>query len=351
MFSPDLMAAIGRTPLVRLRLPSPPGVSAYAKLEMQNLFAMKDRVAKQIILDARVTGVLRPGAPIVESSSGTMALGVAMVGTFLDHPVHIVTDPRIDRITLAKLEALGCDVHVVPTMSEQGWQGARLKRLAELMAAMPSAFWPQQYANPQNPASYRALATELLEDLGTVDVLVGAVGSGGSLCGSTRALREVCPDVRAIAVDCAGSVLFGQPDRPARLQSGLGNSIVPRNLDCTLLDEVHWLNDREAFEGTVDLAREQKIFAGNTSGSVYRVLRHLAAVSKPGTQLVGIFPDRGDRYADTVYDRAYRRQPALESLPVAPSPVDITSGTTVNSWSRLDLKRQREKSDVVSGVR
>ncbi|MFE7558207.1 pyridoxal-phosphate dependent enzyme [Kitasatospora sp. NPDC057500] len=333
MLSENVIDAIGRTPLVRLRLGADRDVRVYAKLEMNNLFAMKDRVAKQIVTDARSTGVLAEGAPIVESSSGTMALGVALVGTALGHPVHIVTDPRIDRVTLAKLEALGCVVHVVPAMDEHGWQGARLTRLREIMDRNPGAFWPKQYENPQNPAAYRHLAQELLADLGTVDVVVGAVGSGGSLCGTSRVLRESLPELYVVGVDCVGSVLFGQPDRPERLQSGLGNSLHPKNLDHSVIDEVHWLNDHEAFGATRELAREEKLFAGNTSGSVYRVLCETARRAAPGTTLVGIFPDRGDRYADTVHSDAHWAEQDLRRLPVATVPRQVVDGTEVKSWS------------------
>jgi S-sulfo-L-cysteine synthase (3-phospho-L-serine-dependent) len=317
----DILEAIGHTPLVRLRGPG----EAYAKLELQNLFAMKDRVAKQVLLDARRTGALADGAPVIESSSGTMALGLALVGRALGHPVHIVTDPRIDPITRSKLAALGCDVHVVEAMTSQGWQSARLERLATLMSTLEGAFWPRQYSNPQNPFAYAALAAELRADLGRVDVLVGSVGSGGSLCGTARALRAALPDLRVVAVDAVGSVLFAQPDRPGRRQSGLGNSLHPENLDHSLIDEVHWLNDDEAFEAAQALAREQQIFGGNTSGSVYRVVRHLAATTPPGTRIVGILPDRGDRYVDTVY-----RDPVPAG---SAAPRRVPYGDEVSSWS------------------
>jgi cysteine synthase/biotin carboxylase len=322
----SIVDAIGNTPLVQLVMDVPDGVEVYAKLELQNLFAMKDRVARQVIVDARRTGALAEGAPIVESSSGTMALGLALVGTHLGHPVHIVTDPRIDPITLAKLETLGCEIHVVQAMTGQGWQSARLELLAELMAVLPGAFWPRQYTNPQNPYSYRTLADELIADLGAVDVIVGAVGSGGSLCGTSRALLEWCPDLRVVAVDSVGSVLFAQPDLPARRQSGLGNSLYPENIDYRVIDEVHWLSDREAFDAARRLALEQKIFAGNTSGSVYRVLTHLAARAEPGTRLVGILPDRGDRYVESVYHAGL-------TGPIAAEPVELDYGTTVTGWS------------------
>ncbi|MEU8874113.1 pyridoxal-phosphate dependent enzyme [Streptomyces javensis] len=327
-----LIDAIGNTPVVRLRVDAPAGVEVYAKLELQNPYAMKDRVARRMILQARRTGALRDGAPIVESSSGTMALGIALVGTYLGHPVHIVSDPRIDPVTLAKLTAMGCTVHIVEAMTAQGWQSARLERLAELMRDLPGAYWPRQYSNPDNPAAYGALADELVDDLGTVDVLVGSVGSGGSLCGTSAALLERFPALKVVGVDCVGSVLFGQPDLATRKQSGLGNSLFPDNIDYRLIDEVHWLSDDEAFHATKSLAREQKIFAGNTSGSVYRVLSHLAAGAAPGTRLVGIMPDRGDRYADTVY----RHEP---SGPVAREPARVPFGTTVTRWSYAPIPR------------
>ncbi|MFD9620589.1 pyridoxal-phosphate dependent enzyme [Streptomyces virginiae] len=327
--------AIGGTPLIRLRLGEARGVEVYAKLELQNLFAMKDRVARNILLEARRLGTLKPGAPVIESSSGTMALGVALVGRSLGHEVHIVTDPRIDPVTLAKLRALGCRVHVVEAMTSHGWQSARLERLAELLEELPGAFWPQQYTNPDNPGAYRTLAGELLADLGRFDTLVGAVGSGGSLCGTARALREELPALHVVGVDCVGSALFGQPDVPQRLQSGLGNSLLPKNLDRTLIDEVHWLNDHEAFAATWDLAREQQIFGGNTSGSVYRVLTGLADRAEPGTRIVGILPDRGDRYADTVYDDAHWDANRLREVPTATAPAPLGPDGTARTWSTL----------------
>ena len=342
MLFDTLTGAIGGPPLVRLRLGEARGVEVYAKLELQNLFAMKDRVARNIIREARRLGTLRPDAPVVESSSGTMALGVALVGRSLGHEVHIVTDPRIDPVTLAKLRALGCRVHIVEAMTSHGWQSARLERLAELMAELPGAFWPQQYTNPDNPGAYRELAGELLADLGHIDTVVGAVGSGGSLCGTSRALRESLPGVKVVGVDCVGSALFGQPDVPQRLQSGLGNSLLPKNLDRSLIDEVHWLNDHEAFAATRDLAREQQIFAGNTSGSVYRVLGDLTERAEPGSRIVGIMPDRGDRYADTVYSDEHWDSHRLQELPAPEGPSVIPVGQTALSWSRQPFRAPEE---------
>ncbi|HWI65923.1 MAG TPA: cysteine synthase family protein [Symbiobacteriaceae bacterium] len=334
---------IGNTPLVRLETGNAPG-HAFAKLELANPFGMKDRVAKQAIVEAKRRGALRDGAPIVESSSGTMALGIALVAASLGHPVHIVSDPKgMDPITTAKLKALGCHLHVVERMGKGGWQGARLERLQELLAQYPDAFWPRQYDNPDNPAAYTALAQELLAELGGVDVLAGPVGSGGSLCGTARELRKTCPDLRVVAVDAVGSVIFGQPDSLDRRQRGLGNSIIPPNVDFSQIDEVHWLNDREAFTATLELAREQQIFAGNSSGSCYAVLRYLSRQAAPGARIVGIFPDRGDRYVGTVYDPEYWRAHGIDALPVAAEPAEVPYGTPVQTWSRAHLPSERSR--------
>ncbi|MEU6406692.1 pyridoxal-phosphate dependent enzyme [Streptomyces sp. NPDC046985] len=337
MLYDDVRDAIGHTPLLRLRHPDwRPEVEVYAKLEFQNLFAMKDRVARHILLSARRRGDLRPGAPVIESSSGTMALGVALVGRSLGHPVHIVTDPRIDPVTRAKLDTLGCTVHVVEAMTGHGWQSARLELLEQLLRTLPGAFWPQQYSNPDNPAAYRSLAGELLADLPEFTTLIGAVGSGGSLTGTARGLRDRLPGLRVVGVDCVGSALFGQPDWPQRAQSGLGNSLLPKNLDRSLIDEVHWLNDKEAFDATRRLAAEQALFAGNTSGSVYAVLGHLARTSPPGTRLVGIMPDRGDRYVDSVHSEEFWRDRRIDAMPVRQEPSRVDLDQVVSAWSYTD---------------
>jgi S-sulfo-L-cysteine synthase (3-phospho-L-serine-dependent) len=336
---PDIVQAIGRTPLIRLRGASSAAGLLFGKLELLNPFGMKDRAARSIILEARRTGELRDGAPIVESSSGTMALGVALVGRALGHPVHIVTDPRIDAITLAKLTALGCVVHIVERMTHQGWQSARLERLATLLSELPGAYWTRQYENMGNPQGYVGLAEELLEQLTHIDVLVGPVGSGGSLCGTARQLRERGMRVRVVAVDAVGSAIFGQPDRPARLQSGLGNSLIPPNVDFGAIDEVHWLSDAEAFQAAYELARHEQIFAGNSSGSAYLVARWLTLDAPPGTRVVALLPDRGDRYAGTLYNSDYLREHGIQvPVELPDSPINADLDTPVSRWSRAHLR-------------
>ncbi|MCR8643275.1 cysteine synthase family protein [Paenibacillus sp. N1-5-1-14] len=349
MLFTNMVDVIGNTPLVKLRLNDQAVGSVFAKLELMNPFGMKDRVARQSILSAKLSGELKEGAPIIESSSGTMACGVALVGRQLGHPVHIVTDPRIDPITKAKLVSLGCEVHIVSKMSKQGWQGSRLERLDELMQQHPDAFWPRQYENPDNPYAYQQLADELMNDIGRVDILVASVGSGGSISGTARSLKRSNPHMQVVAVDATGSVIFGQPDRPGRLQGGLGNSLIAPNVDFSVIDEVHWLNDEEAFAGTIKLAQEEHIFAGNSSGSVYIVANWLASQAKSDCNIVAILPDRGDRYTDTIFNENYHEEKQISNLwiPERPSCVHVSSVVSAWSYAKLMGLYSHEEKNIV----
>ena len=334
----SLIDTIGNTPIVKLRLNDLSIGNVFAKLELQNYFGMKDRVAKHAILDAIRTGELLPGAPIIESSSGTMACGVALVGRALGHDVHIVTDPRLDRITHCKLTSLGCHVHIVNKMGKYGWQSARLDKLRSLMEKFPGAYWPRQYDNPNNPLAYEMLATEVMESIGHVDILIAPVGSGGSLSGTAKALQKNNPKLRVIAVDATGSVVFGQPDNPNRLQSGLGNSLIAANVDFSIIDEVHWMNDEEAFAATLELAKYEQVFAGNSSGSTYAVARWISSQVNADTNIVAIFPDRGDRYVDTIYNGDFRAQHGINGLKIPVCPNEVAGNRVVQSWSYKKLR-------------
>lgn len=335
----SIIDSIGNTPLIELRLLKNSKASVFAKLEMQNLFGMKDRVAKRIIMEARRTGELKEGAPIIESSSGTLAMGMALVGSYFGHEVNIVTDPRIDDLTYTKLKALGANVHIVNKMGESGgWQKARLDYIYKILDENPSAYWTRQYENRQNPVAYHSLATDLIHELGTVDILVGSVGSGGSLCGVADVLKSFNPNLKVVAVDAVGSTIFHQKDRPTRLQGGLGNSLHPQNVDYSLINEVHWLNDQEAFSWSWELARHEKIFAGNSSGSVYAVANWISTQENRDTVIACIFPDRGDRYFNTIYNNNFLSKHNIDTRQLNHRPSQIKEMQDVNAWSYIDFK-------------
>jgi argininosuccinate lyase len=338
----SLLELMKNTPLVALRgrAKSRPRARLWGKLELAMPGQMKDRVALKAIEDAEAAGILEPGAIIVESSSGTMAEGLARVGSLKGYRVIIVTDPRIDTCLSAKLKALGARVEVVDKYHpEGGWQYSRLERLREVLAAHPGAFWPRQYDNPSNAAAYSGqMVEELLSALGQdISVLVGTVGSGGSLCGTAATLKQRVPGVRIVAVDAVGSVLFHQPNRK-RLQGGHSNSIIPGNVNYRVLDEVHWVSDGEAFNACRELTLREGIFAGGSSGAVYVVASWLAEQLGPEKNVVAILPDRGDRYADTIYSDRYFQEHKLMGIEAAEHPLKIRYGVDVAerwSWAAL----------------
>jgi cysteine synthase A len=292
-----------------------------------------------MIEQAEEAGVLRPGGLIIESSSGTMAEGLARVGGLKGYRVIIVTDPRIDGLTLAKLRALGAELEIVDEYHPNGgWQRSRLERLREMMVAHPGAFWPRQYDSPENAGAYGSLAQELRADLGTkLGALVASVGSGGSLSGTARELRREIPDLRVVAVDAVGSALFYQPDRK-RLQSGHGNSIIPGNIDYRIIDEVHWAGDGESFNGCRELARREGIFGGGSSGAVYVVASWVAEQIEADRDVVAILPDRGDRYFETVYSDEFLAEHGLTGIEAAAQPATLRYGVDVaERWSRAEL--------------
>jgi S-sulfo-L-cysteine synthase (3-phospho-L-serine-dependent) len=334
------------SPLVALRGReiSSPRARLWAKLEFALPGAMKDRVALEIIERAEASGELRPGGIIVESSSGTMAEGLARVGALKGYRVIIVTDPRIDGLTRAKLQALGAALEVVEIYHPSGgWQRSRLERLREVLTANPGAFWSRQYDSPGNAGAYEgSLARELLDALGQrLGALVGTVGSGGSLCGTARALRREIPDLRVVAVDAVGSALFHQPDR-RRLQSGHGNSIIPGNIDYRIIDEVHWVGDAEAFNACRELVGREGIFAGGSSGAAYVAASWIAEQLGEDRDAVVIFPDRGDRYFESIYSDRWFEEHGLAGKPAAASPVTLHYGRDVaERWSRAELPHDR----------
>jgi cysteine synthase len=267
---------------------------------------MKLLPARFIIRKALEEGRLAPGGLIAETTSGTFGLALAMVARLQGHPLTLVGDPAIDPALRRRLEDLGATVHIVRQPgSSGGFQQARLEVLEGILAETPGSFCPRQYSNPHHPSSYAPCAEQLVHAAGAIDCLVGTVGSGGSVCGISSYLRLLFPELTAIGVDTHGSVIFGQPDAGGgRLLRGLGNSLMPPNVDHTAFDLVHWVGAAEAFHATRWLHREHALFMGPTSGAAYLVAEWWAR-QNPDSLTAVILPDEGYRYQDTVYDDAW----------------------------------------------
>ncbi|KDN85881.1 pyridoxal-5'-phosphate-dependent protein subunit beta [Kitasatospora cheerisanensis KCTC 2395] len=313
-----------------------PGRGFWAKLEGRNPGGIKDRPALHMVRAARERGELRPGARIVESTSGTLGLGLALAGVTYGHPVTVVTDPAIEPLMTGLLTAHGADVAVVDAPHPVGgWQQARRDRVAELLAAEPGAWCPDQYHNPDNVAAYRPLALELIAQLGRIDALVVSVGTGGHSAGVAGVLREWFPELRVVGVDTVGSTIFGQPALP-RLMRGLGSSIHPRNVAYPLFDEVHWVAAPEAVGAARALAVSRWATGGWSVGAVALVARWLAAATAPDTRIAAVFPDGPQRYAGTVFDDGWCRARGLlgHRLPERPDEIAHPGERTVTRWTR-----------------
>jgi cysteine synthase len=334
---PRLAAAVGNTPIIWIDRPfTHDGRGFWAKLEGANPGGIKDRPALHMVRRARERGDLRPGARIVESTSGTLGLGLALAGIAFGHPVTLVSDPGMEPLIQRMLTAYGALIETVDRpCAEGGWQEARRRRVRELMSAEAGAWCPDQYHNPDNVSAYEPLADELLAQLGDVDVLVCSVGTGGHSAGISAAMREHRPDLRLVGVDTINSTIFGQP-AGTRLMRGLGSSIYPRNVDYRAFDEVHWVAPAEAVWGCRRLAAASYASGGWSVGAVGLVAGWVARNSPAGTRIAAIFPDGPQRYFDTVYNDDYCRGHGLLGHPPPLEPDEITrpGDRVVDRWTR-----------------
>jgi cysteine synthase len=308
----------------------------WAKLEGFNPGGMKDRSALHMVERARARGDLAPGAAIVESTSGTLGLGLALAGRVYRHPVTLVTDPGLEPIIARMLTAYGARVDVVTEPHPVGgWQQARKDRVAQLLAADPGAWNPNQYSNPDNVGAYRPLALELVAQLGRIDVLVCSVGTGGHSAGVARVLREFNPDMQLIGVDTIGSTIFGQP-ASSRLMRGLGSSIYPGNVDYGAFNEVHWIAPAEAVWACRTLATAHCASGGWSVGAVALVAGRAARTFSPGSTIAAVFPDGPQRYFDTIYNDEFCNQHQLlgGEPPTEPDEIAKPSDVVVGRWTR-----------------
>ncbi|MEU2394055.1 PLP-dependent cysteine synthase family protein [Streptomyces sp. NPDC007369] len=332
-----LSGLVGNTPLLYVSEPfAPDGRGFWAKLEGFNPGGIKDRPGLHMVERARARGELRPGARIIESTSGTLGLGLALAGMVYGHPVTLVTDPGLEASMTKLLTAYGARVNVVSEPHPTGgWQEARRERVRQLMERHPGSWCPDQYNNPDNTTAYTPLALELAADLGHIDVLVCSVGTGGHSAGVSRVLRQLYPQLELVGVDTVGSTIFGQPARP-RLMRGLGSSIYPRNVAYGNFAEVHWVAPAEAVWACRQLASSHYATGGWSVGAVALAAGWLARTRPADTRIAAIFPDGPQRYLGTVYDDDYCAAHGLLDGPPAAEPEVIgrVDEKEVTRWTR-----------------
>ena len=300
----NLTALIGRTPLVELKqIEKVEQLQArlIAKVEYFNPGgSVKDRIALAMIEDAEAKGLLKPGAVIIEPTSGNTGIGLAWVASVKGYKL-ILTMPEtmsVERQNL--LKALGATLVLTP--GAEGMKGA-IRKANELKEQHPGAIIPQQFENPANPAIHeRTTAEEIWQDTdGVVDYFVAGVGTGGALSGTTRGLKNHNPLLKAIGVEPAGSpVLSGGQPGPHKIQ-GIGAGFVPKNFDASVVDQVIPVQDNEAIRASRLLAKHEGLLVGISAGAAIHAAIQLAKKEEnKGKTIVALLPDTGERYLSTV---------------------------------------------------
>ena len=292
----DVTRLIGNTPLLALERFAPGG-GLVAKLEGFNpLSSAKDRAGLFMIEDAEARGVLKPGGVIVEPTSGNTGVALAYIGALRGYRVVLTMPETMSAERRNLLSALGAELVLTP--GELGMKGA-IQRAGELLAELPGAWMPDQFNNPANArAHYETTGPELWEDTeGAVDVLVAGVGSGGTITGAGRYLKERKPGVRVIAVEPAESpVLSGGKPGPHKIQ-GIGAGFVPGTLDLSVVDEVVAVAGDDACAAARELARTEGVLCGVSSGAAAHAARELARrPDMAGKTIAVILPGTVERY-------------------------------------------------------
>jgi cysteine synthase B len=284
----NLLGLIGDTPLVELSRLAPPGVTIYAKLEGQNpTGSTKDRVALAMIEAAEADGALTPGRALLEPTSGNTGIALALVAKLKGYPLTCVLPENATEERRRLLQLYGAEI--IESPGEEGSNGA-VRVALELAEREPRYFMPFQYANEANPrAHYDGTGAEIAAALDRVDVLVAGLGTGGTLMGAGRRLRESFPDV----VVAAAEPLPGDPVMGLR---SLDDGYVPPILDVAKIDRKLLVSNEEAVEATRALLDAEGVFAGVSSGAVVHVARRLAAELEEGGVVVCILPDGGWKY-------------------------------------------------------
>ena len=294
---------IGRTPLLRLtRLEQQLGLNAVllAKLESFNpAGSVKDRVAKAMLDDAEAKGLIGPGGTIIEPTSGNTGIGLASVAAARGYRVIIVMPDTMSVERRQLMMAYGAELVLTP--GAKGMTGA-IEKAKELASETPGGFIPGQFENPANPdAHYRTTGPEIWQDTdGQIDLFVAGVGTGGTITGVSRYLKEQNPAIHVAAVEPADSpVLSGGKAGPHKLQ-GIGAGFVPAALNQQAYDEVLTVTTEQAFEASRALGRAEGVLAGISSGAALAGAIRLARLSEnAGKTIVTLLPDTGDRYLST----------------------------------------------------
>ncbi len=317
----SVIDVIGNTPLVRLNRVAQdiPG-EVFAKLEFLNpMGSSKDRIARYMIEKAEREGKIKPGDLIIENSSGNTALGLALIALQKGYRLKVVVRDRISREKLDQLRALGAEIHTVDSTLPPEHPDSYNNITPRLARETPNCFFPDQHNNlDNNEAHYRGTGPEIWEQMeGRIDYFVAGIGTGGTIGGTARFLKEKDPRIQVIAVDPKGSVFhdyfhYKKLVKPGPyLIEGLGDEFLIGCAVFTHIDDMLQVTDREAFLTAREIARREGLLVGGSSGAALWGVRQLAKRLDRPARIVTVFPDGASRYLSTIYNDEWLAEKGL----------------------------------------
>ena len=317
MIHPNILSAVGHTPLVKLnKLVGPDDATVLVKCEFMNPGgAIKDRMAMHILEKAVREGRLKPGGTIVENTSGNTGMGVALWAAVKGYKCVFTMPDKMSMEKVNRLKALGAQVVVTPTNVPADSPQSYYETAKRIARETPNAFYLNQYHNPDNiEAHYASTGPELWADTdGKFDYFVTGLGTGGTMSGAGKFFKEKNPNIKNVGVDPIGSIYegyfktgkIGEPH--VYKVEGIGEDMLCKAMDFSVLDDVRQVDDRQSFLAARRLAREEGIFAGGSSGSSVHVAVELAREVGKGKTIVTILPDSGNSYISKFYSDEWMR--------------------------------------------
>src|SRR5271166_685996 len=332
----NILEAIGRTPLVRLnRINHGLKPQIYVKADFTNPGgSVKDRIGITMIDDAEKRGLLKPGGTIIEGTSGNTGMGLALVAAVRGYKMVFTITDKQSKEKVDLLKALGAEVIVCPTAVEPEDPRSYYSVAQKLAREIPNSFYPNQYANPMNPeAHYLTTGPEIWNDTeGKITHFVCGMGTGGTVSGVGKFLKEKNPKVQIVGVDPAGSLYYefhktGKIGKASTyVVEGIGEDFFPTTMDMQILDDVIQVNDEECFVVARRLAKMEGIFTGGSGGGCLSAALRLAKDLGPDDYVVALLPDTGMRYLSKVYNDEWMRERGYVE-----SSVPITAAEVVNA--------------------
>ncbi|MEM7051540.1 MAG: cysteine synthase family protein [Acidobacteriota bacterium] len=319
----DILQTLGNTPLVRLSRFAPGGATLAAKIESFNPgSSVKDRIGQALIEAGEKQGLLKPGGTIVEPTSGNTGLGLAMAANLKGYRMVCTAADKIPQEKVTLLQAFGVEVILCPTNVEANDPRSYYK-VAERIRDEEGAYLPYQYHNQANPeAHYQTTGPEIWRQTeGRITHWVAGVGTGGTISGTARFLKEQNPDIRVVGVDTVGSIYayyHEHGEMPPEDQihqyliDGIGEDFLPGSCWMDTIDEIITVDDGAAYRAVLELAKKESIFTGSSGGAAAVAARQVAETAGPEAVIVTLFPDSGERYLSKL-NQDWMRAQGLEA--------------------------------------